>query len=92
MAIHCRAAKNSLRGTSPYIFSDDGGYTFLQYACDMGYDEIVDYLLGKAMQRYQSKTDTFVREISYSKSEQILLQEAVFSTLKQLDSFKNQRR
>jgi hypothetical protein len=32
---------------SSYIFSDDGGYTFLQYACDMGYDEIVDYLLGK---------------------------------------------
>jgi hypothetical protein len=32
---------------SSYISSDDGGYTFLQYACDMGYDEIVDYLLGK---------------------------------------------
>ena len=30
-----------------YFFSDDGNHTFLQYACDHGYDDIVKYLLGQ---------------------------------------------
>ena len=30
-----------------FISSDDGNHTFLQYACDHGYDDIVKYLLGQ---------------------------------------------
>ena len=33
--------------TNRIFFSDDGNHTFLQYACDHGYDDIVKYLLGQ---------------------------------------------